>query len=285
MSPRARGPRRVTLRFGPAGVPHSSARPGTEHGIRRAGELGLGCFEMAWGNGVRMGDTTAARIAAAARETGLELTAHAPYFLNLSGAAEVAAASETRLLDAARLAGKCGARGVVFHAGWYGTLAPRAAWRKIATALRRIARRLRNEDVAVELRPELTGRAGQAGTLEEIVDWSADIAGVAPCIDFSHHYARGGGAANRYEDFRAMLEHVRTRLGDAALGRMHVHLSGIQYGPGGERRHEPLAKTRFRWREVLRALRDAGAGGRVIAESPEIERDALKLQRAFRRLR
>lgn len=275
----------MTLRFGPAGAPRSSARPGTEHGIRRAAELGLDCLEMAWGNGIRMGDGTAARIAAAARETGIELTAHAPYFLNLSGDRGVAAASETRLLESARLAGRCGAGHVVFHAGYYGTIGPRAASRRIAAALRRIARRLRDEGIAVVLRPELTGRASQAGTLEEIVDWSADIAGVAPCIDFSHHYARLGGAANRYEDFRAMLERVRERLGAGALSRVHVHLSGIAYGPAGERSHTPLAGSRFRWREALRALRDAGAGGRVIAESPEIERDALKLQRAYRRMR
>lgn len=273
------------LRFGPAGAPHSSARPGTEHGIRRAGELGLECLEMAWGNGVRMGDATAERIRTAARETGLELTAHAPYFLNLSGEREVAAASEKRLLDAARLAGRCGAGSVVFHAGYYGTGTPRAASRRIAAALRRLARRLRDEGVAVELRPELTGRASQAGTLEEIVDWSAEIAGVAPCIDFSHHYARHGGAPNRYEDFRAVIEHVRARLGPDAIRRMHVHLSGIVYGPAGERHHLPLAKSRFRWREALRALRDAGAAGRVIGESPEIERDALRLQRAYRRMR
>lgn len=272
------------LRFGPAGVPHSSARPGTEHGIRRAHELGLGCLEMAWGNGIRMGDATAARIAAAARETGLGLTAHAPYFLNLAGAGDVAVASEKRLLDAARLAGRCGATSVVFHAGWYGTLGPRAASRRIVSALRRITRRLRDEGVAVELRAELTGRSTQAGTLEEIVDWSAEIAGVAPCIDFSHHYARGGGAANRYEDFRGLLDVVRARLGPGAIASLHVHLSGITYGTGGERHHTPLTKSRFRWREALRALRDAGAGGRVIGESPEIERDALRLQRAFRRL-
>ena len=43
------------LRFGTSGVPHSSPRPTTEAGIRRAAELGLTCFELPWGNGIRMG--------------------------------------------------------------------------------------------------------------------------------------------------------------------------------------------------------------------------------------
>ena len=94
------------LRFGTSGIPRSSARATTEHGIRRARELGLDCLEMGWVRGVRMGDQAAARIARVARECGLELTAHAPYFINLGGSAEVARRSLARLLAAGRLAAK-----------------------------------------------------------------------------------------------------------------------------------------------------------------------------------
>ncbi|NOT34403.1 MAG: TIM barrel protein [Candidatus Eisenbacteria bacterium] len=274
----------MTMRFGSAGNPRSAPRAGTDHGILRAHALGLQCLEMAWGNGVRMGEAAIARVAAAGRDTGLELTAHAPYYLNLSGEPEVVRASEERLVAAARQAWWCGGRSVCFHAGYYGTLGPARASRRIVSALKRITKRLRSEGITLDLRPELTGRSSQAGTLEEIVQWSADIEGVKPCIDFAHQYARSGGAINRYEDFRAMLDLVRDRLGATSLASMHVHLSGIEYRAHGETRHRPLTQSKFRWREVLRALRDAGAAGWVIGESPEIEDDALRLQRAYRRL-
>ena len=64
-----------------------------------------------------------------------------------------------------------------------------------------------------------------------------------------------------------------------------MHVSGIEYGPRGERRHQPLAETRFRWRELLRALKDLRVSGWVVSESPAMEDDALKLQRAYRRMR
>ncbi len=41
----------VSLRFGTSGIPLTTRRPGTEHGIRRAREPGPECLEMAWGNG------------------------------------------------------------------------------------------------------------------------------------------------------------------------------------------------------------------------------------------
>ena len=48
------------LRFGTSGIPRSSPKPGTVHGIRRARELGLDHLEMAWVNGVKMSDESAA---------------------------------------------------------------------------------------------------------------------------------------------------------------------------------------------------------------------------------
>ena len=270
------------LRFGTAGVPRSSA-PGTEHGIRRIRALGLGCMEMAWVHGVAMGEATARRIAATAREADVQLTAHAPYYVNLSGSAEIVARSRARLVAACRLAAACGAGSVCFHAGFYGAHAPAAAGRRIVRALAAVRRELEAEHSRVDLRPELTGRASQPGTLEEVLVW-CEALGLLPWVDFAHHYARTHGAANGYDAFRAVLEAIRRRLGGRALSRMHVHLSGIEYGPSGERRHLPLRRSKFRYRDALRALHDAGAEGWIVCESPAQEDDARHLQRVYRRL-
>ncbi|MBI1799046.1 MAG: TIM barrel protein [Candidatus Eisenbacteria bacterium] len=273
------------LRFGTSGIPLTSARPATEHGIRRARELGLDCLEMAWVNGVRMKPESADRIAAAAREHRLELTAHAPYYVNLCGADDVRERSLDRLENAGALASRCGAHSFCFHAGFYGKLTEAEAQRRVLDGLRQVTARLRSRGITVDVRPELTGRVSQLGSLEHLLDWCTAVPGVRPCIDFSHHYARLQGEPNRYEAFRAVLGAVRSRLGDAALERLHVHVSGIEFGPRGERRHLPLRESAFRYRELLRALKDENVSGWVVSESPEMEDDALRLQRAFRRLR
>lgn len=273
------------LRFGTSGIPLSTPRPGTVHGIRRARELGLDHLEMAWVNGVRMSDASADAIAAAAREHDVTLTAHAPYYVNLCGADDVAARSRARLEEAGRLGVRCGARSFCFHAGFYGALGAAEANRRVRAALGRVTAALRRRRLDIDVRAELTGKPSQVGSLEEVLDWSEAVPGVLPCVDFSHRYAREAGRHNRYEDFAATLEAIRDRLGRAALDRLHVHVSGIQYGPKGERRHEPLRETRFRWKELLRALKDAKVGGWVVCESPCMEDDALLLQRTYRRLR
>lgn len=273
------------LRFGTSGIPLSSARPGTVHGIRRARELGLDHLEMAWVNGVKMSDETADAIAAEARTQELSLTAHAPYYVNLCGADDVVERSRARLEEVARLGVRCGAQSFCFHAGFYGKLDRDDASRRVQAGLERIASAVRERGLAIDVRTELTGKASQVGSLEELLAWSAAVPGVLPCIDFSHRYARDVGQHNDYDDFAATLTAIERALGRAALDRLHIHISGIQFGPKGERKHEPLKETAFKWKELLRALKDLHVGGWVVCESPCMEDDALLLQKTYKRLK
>ncbi len=139
---------------------------------------------------------------------------------------------------------------------------------------------LRAEGNQVLLRPETTGKESQFGTVGEVLNLSAEIEGVAPCIDFAHLHARTGGF-NSYEEFVALLRQMEARLGRQALEHMHIHLSGIEYGTKGEIRHLNLKRSDLRYVELLRALKDLDAGGLVICESPDREGDALLLQQTY----
>ncbi len=139
--------------------------------------------------------------------------------------------------------------------------------------------------VTAVLRPETMGKSAMLGSLEDVLSLSGDIAGVEPCLDFAHLHARtGDGSGNSHAEWLAMLDRIAARLGEAALRRLHIHLSGIEYNEKGERNHLPLAKADLRYRELLTALRDRACAGRILCESPILEEDALRLQRAWRRL-
>lgn len=273
------------LRFGTSGIPKSSAKPSTLHGIQRARELGLDHLEMAWVNGIKMSDASADAIAEAAKQHDISLTAHAPYFVNLCGADDVVARSVARLEGVARLGARCTAQSFCFHAGFYGKLDHAEANRRVRGELARLTNAVKQAGHAIDVRTELTGKATQVGSLEEVLAWGEAVPGVLPCVDFSHRYARHLGEYNRYEDFAATIQSIGDRLGKPALERLHIHISGIQYGPKGERKHEPLADTKFRWQELLRALKDLHVGGWVVSESPCMEDDALLLQKTYRRLK
>jgi deoxyribonuclease-4 len=109
-----------------------------------------------------------------------------------------------------------------------------------------------------------------------------EIEGVAPCLDFAHLHARpGDGSVNSYAEWAAILKQVKKALGARALKDLHIHLSGIEYGPKGEKHHLPLAKADLKYKELFQALADLKCAGRILCESPLMEADALVMQKTW----
>ncbi len=274
------------LLFGTAGVPASTGgKKGTRDGIRRLRELGLDCLEVECVQGVRMQEQLAREVGETARENDVALSVHGPYWINLNSLEpEKVEASRERILNSARIGHFFRARGVAFHPAFYMGGASKEVYPKVKKHLRELAAKLRKEKVDVGLDPETTGKGPQFGSLDETLRLAKEIKGIRPCIDFSHIYARNTGKYNTYAEFCEILESLRTQLGDAALQDMHIHLSGIEYGPKGERNHVVLKETVFDYAGVLKALKDFGAGGLLICESPILEEDALIMQKTYRAL-
>ena len=144
-----------------------------------------------------------------------------------------------------------------------------------------ILEEMKKEDIDIMLRPETTGKQSQFGTMEELIRLSKELDNVMPCIDFSHLYARSLGKVNSYEDFKRILLDMKEELGMEALENLHSHISGIEYGNTGERKYLTLEDSEFDYKGLLKALKDVGAKGIVICESPIIEYDAEKLKKYY----
>jgi len=272
------------LLFGTAGTPRSAKARSTVGGIERVAELGLGCMEMEFVQGVRMGEATARQVAETASRLGIKLTAHGPYFINLNAREpEKVRASQERIRQTARVAAWCGAESIVFHAAFYLTDPPEKVYETVKKYLGEVVEGLRRENNRVWIRPEIMGKGSQFGTLKEVIRLSAELEGVAPAIDFAHWHARTG-RFNSYSEFASILELVREGLGRAALDNMHIHVSGIAYGNKGERNHLNLKESDLRYTELLKALKDYDVKGLVICESPNLEEDALLLQATYNSL-
>jgi deoxyribonuclease-4 len=272
------------LRFGTAGIPHSALQRSSVSGVSKVRDLGLDAMELQFVRRVSMGERTADRVRSAAEESGVRLSAHAPYYINLNSSdSEKIRASKERLLKAARTAALCGANDVVFHAGYYHDESPHLVYERIRAQVREVVSELRDEGLDLWLRPETSGRPSQFGTLDELLRLSAEVEGVRPCIDFGHLHARSAGALNSPHEFEGVLESVRSSLGDAALQSMHMHVEGIAYTSAGERKHLTLHESDMPYEHLLRVLADWRVGGTVICESPNLERDALLLRRTHRR--
>jgi len=274
------------LRIGTVGAPQGTPKSGTTAAIEYSRLLGFDHLEIAWVQSVRVTDESCAEIKATAKRYNISLSVHAPYYINLNSlTTELMEKSDERLLAAARKGYLAGAHDIVFHPGSYHGQPPEKGYERAKEKLLEISEILRQEKVKVTLRPETMGKSAMFGTLEEAIQLSKDIPGVLPAIDFAHLHARTG-KHNTYDEFSQMLKAVETGLGRRGLENLHIHLSGIQYGPKGEKSHLPLNEADMKYRELLQALVDFDVKGTLAAEAPEPFHvaDALTIQATYRRL-
>ncbi len=272
------------LLFGTAGIPGSTWPQTTPDGIRRIAALGLDCMELAFVQGVYLNHAEARAVAGVARNNGVILSAHAPYFINLNSKdAKKARMSQGTLHHAARIAHLAGAETLVFHPGFYMEKPPGAAYEVMKEAVGTVVDKLQGEMNPILLRPEVSGKVAQFGTVDEVMQLTLDLAQVQPCVDFAHWHARYG-AFNSYGEFAGLLKDFEKKLGRQALDNMHIHISGIEYSKTGERRHLPLKASDLRYEEMLRAWKDYGVQGLVICESPNTEEDALLLKETYSKM-
>jgi deoxyribonuclease-4 len=272
----------TAFRFGTVGSPLSTpSKPGgTIGGILRAVELGLDCLELAWVRSVRISPGSCEAIRAQAESSGVALSVHAPYFINLNADSIEWPKSRKRIMDAAHFGNLAGASDIVIHPGSYFGRPPAEALRTALPRLKGCVKELRDQGNPVLLRPEVMGKPALLGSLEDVLSLSAEVEGVLPCVDFAHLHARTG-AQNSYEEWIRSLDSIQSALGRESLQRMHIHLSGIEYTAKGERKHLTFAEADLDYPRFLEALRARGCAGRILCESPILEEDAILLRNAW----
>ena len=271
----------LAFSFGTVGSPLSTPKkPGGSVGaIYRMSELELNALELGWVRAVRVSPETCEEIRITASQKGVKISIHAPYFINLNADDVEWPKSRKRLMDAAYYGNLAGATDIIFHPGSYFGSPPDDV---LPIAIERLAgcvAELRQQNNPATLRPETMGKSAMLGSLEDVIKLSQEIPGVKPCLDFAHLHARpGDGTMNTFPEWEHALGSYQDALGTAALKELHIHLSGIEYGPKGEKEHLRLSEADLDLHALFQALHKFGCEGRILCESPVMEEDALVLK-------
>ncbi len=272
-----------TLIFGTAGIPHAARGEPTQDAIPAVKKLGLGAMELEFVHSINISKEKAPLVKKAAQDAGIVLTCHAPFFINLNSLEKPKLmASIQRIVQSAKITYLCGGYSVCFHPAFYQKESKENTYKNVKAAFKLILERVKEEEIDIWIRPETTGKPSQFGDLDELLGLSAEFEQVMPCIDFSHFHARTNGKYNTYSEFAFILEQVEKTLGKKGLHNMHCHVAGIAYGEKGEKHHLDLEESDFKYKELMKALADFKVKGVLISESPNIEGDALLMQKAFK---
>ncbi|AEF96557.1 deoxyribonuclease IV [Methanotorris igneus] len=268
------------LKFGTAGIPINAKS--NYDAITFLRKVGLNALELEFVRGVNMKEDYAKKLKSHAKED-VVLSAHAPYYINLNAKEEdKIEGSIRRIVNTAKITNVCGDN-VVFHPGYYLKKNKEEVYKKIVSNIKRILDIMEENKIKSMLRPETTGKISQFGSIDEIIDLCYEL-NILPCVDFAHIYARSLGKINDYNSFHNILSKIEDKLGKDAIKNMHIHMSGIDFGKGGERSHLPLKESKFNYKDVLKVLKDFDVKGVVICESPKLEYDALLMKKYYESL-
>jgi deoxyribonuclease-4 len=277
----------LSFQFGTVGSPKGTPKkPGGSVGaIEFSKSIGLEALELGWVRSVRVSEKTCEAIKATASDQDVSLSVHAPYYINLNAEEDEWPKSRKRLMDAAHYGNLAGCTDIIFHPGSYFERPPEEVLKVAIPRLQGCVDELRKAGNPAILRPETMGKSAMLGSLEDTLEMSKAIEGVEPCIDFAHLHARpGDGTVNTYDEWSEYLEMYSKALGKKSLKRLHCHLSGIEYGPKGEKNHLKLEEADLDLEALLRALKDFGCAGRILCESPVMEEDALLMVKTWQEI-
>ena len=277
----------MRAKFGPGGNSEAFALAGfssTMDAPAWLSKIGLDAYEYEAGNGLSAGPSTLAAIGRRAKENGIKMSYHTPYFISLSGVVE-----EKRLrsidyirqsIEAARL---LGAGTIVVHCGSCAKISRDEAMRLAADTLVKTVATVDTYGIKIGL--ETMGKINQLGTLDEVLELCRIDSAFVPVVDFGHLNARElGGVFKSADDYLRVFDKISSRMDSSVAENLHCHFSKIEYTGLGEKKHLTFADTIYGpdYEPFVEAIVKGNLSPTVICESAGTQSDdALTMKKLY----
>lgn len=230
------------VRFGPGGNDDAFYDEGHKHSIEVfewLNNLDLDLYEYSFGRGVLLKNDTALTFQEKAKEFNIEISVHAPYFINLATESkEQQSKNEKYILDSLEKLKCLGGKKCVVHSGTQTTFERDKAISLIKENILLVMDKAKSEGFGdLYVCPETMGKYSQIGNANEVVDICSLHSNLIPTFDFGHLNCLAQGGIKTTEDYLSLLSLVKNKLGQEKLNNMHIHFSKIEYGIKGEVKH------------------------------------------------
>ncbi len=246
----------------------------------------LDCYEYQCGRGVKISDDAARSLGDIAKENGITLSLHAPYYISLSSVEEEKRINSVNYILSTLNAAKCmGADRIVVHSGSCGSITRKEAL-SLATDTLKMAIDAADEHGFgdIHICPETMGKVKQLGNLDEVIKLCLIDERLIPTIDFGHINSMTLGALKSTEDFEAIFDAIEKKLGAERAKNFHAHYSRIEYTNAGEKKHHTFDDVQYgpEFSPIAEILAKRGATPRIICESAGTQTiDAVRLKELY----
>ncbi len=272
--------------FGPGGNSESFYAAGnksTKQAPKWLSEIGLDAYEYQCGNGVTGSDANFIEVGNKAKEYGIAMSLHSPYFISLSGVeTEKRLKSIDYIRKSVHAAELLGADRIVIHTGSAPKITRAEA---VALAADTITRALDEIQTDVKFGLETMGKINQLGTLDEVIELCKISPRLIPVVDFGHLNARDlGNVFVTEDDYKRVFDRIGSALTDEVAKNLHCHFSKIEFTSGGEKKHLTFTDTVYgpEFSPLAKVIYENNLTPRIICESAgTMAEDALEMKKMY----
>ena len=280
------------IKFGPSGNSerfYAEGYKSTVDAPKWIADQGLTVYEYSFGRGINISDAKCNEIGANAKQHGVEITVHAPYYINFANPSdEMAEKSYMYVLNSCQKVKQFYGNRVIFHPASVGKMTRQDAVALTKTRMQRLADLIvYNKMDDCIFCPETMGKINQIGDAYEIADFCTIADFYIPTIDFGHLNARTHGSLKTQEDYEQIILHFIDKIGFERTSKMHVHFSKIEYSTGGEVKHLTFEDQIYGpdFLPLAKAFKKYNLEPVVICESDGTQcDDALEMKRIYESL-
>jgi deoxyribonuclease-4 len=221
-----------------------------------------------------------AQTRALAKALDVDLTLHAPYYVDFFGSEEARDRSFRQILWSGVLADGLGARLAVTHLGFYGGGARADSVQALTEVAQDIAKWLQEfTDGGVHLAIEPSGHPDVFGSREEILELARQVRGVVPVLNLPHIAARERIPLETADQIRPLVD----QFVEASHGNLYMNFSGVEIYGAGEFRLTPIKRGHLKFDPVAEVLSGREYDVTVISSSPLLEHDAMYMKLLYER--
>ncbi len=250
-------------------------------------DIGLDAYEYEAGNGIASSPAMLTAIGERAREYGVKMSFHTPYFISLSGVEEEKRLKSIKYIeDSINAAYLLGAKTIVVHTGSAAKITRDEAMRLAADTLVKTLSSVDTKGIKIGL--ETMGKINQLGTLDEVIELCRIDPAFVPVVDFGHLNAREcGGVFATSDDYMRVFDKIDRKLGAEIATNLHCHFSKIEWTDKGEKKHLTFEDTVYGpdFEPLIEAIVKNGLSPTIISESAGTQSDdAVAMKKYYKEL-
>lgn len=278
----------MSAKFGPGGNSEAFRLAGGRSTLQAPGfvkSIGLDAYEYEAGNGITGTPELFSAIGAKAKEHGIKMSFHTPYFISLSSVEKEKRENSVEYIRrSAAVSDLLGAETMVVHCGSCAKIDRKTAMGYAAETLEAAAKMLCENGFKVKLGIETMGKVNQLGTLCEVLELCKISDRFAPVVDFGHLNARDRGVFFTSDDYKRVFDEIAETLGAEYAENLHCHFSKIMYTEMGEKKHLTFEDRVYgpEFEPLAEAMAGLGVSPTIICESAGTQSDdALYMKAAY----